>query len=42
MSTSLCLCQVGEFAFVLGSEARTGKLLSESQYSLLVSAAVVT
>lgn len=42
LSTSLCLCQVGEFAFVLGSEARTGKILSESQYSLLVSAAVVT
>ena len=42
LSTSLCLCQVGEFAFVLGSEARTGRILSESQYSLLVSAAVVT
>ena len=42
LSTGLCLCQVGEFAFVLGSEARTGRILSESQYSLLVSAAIVT
>ena len=25
LSTGLCLCQVGEFAFVLGSEARTGR-----------------
>ena len=42
LSTGLCLCQVGEFAFVLGSEARTGNILTESQYSLLVSAAIVT
>jgi CPA2 family monovalent cation:H+ antiporter-2 len=42
LSTGLCLCQVGEFAFVLGSEARTGKILSENQYSLLVSAAIVS
>jgi len=42
LSTGLCLCQVGEFAFVLGSEARTGNILTESQYSLLVSSAIVT
>lgn len=42
LSTGLCLCQVGEFAFVLGSEARTGNILTESQYSLLVSTAIVT
>jgi CPA2 family monovalent cation:H+ antiporter-2 len=42
LSTALCLCQVGEFAFVLGSEARVGNILTESQYSLLVSAAIVT
>ena len=42
LSTGLCLCQVGEFAFVLGSEARTGNILTESQYSLLDSAAIVT
>lgn len=42
LSTGLCLCQVGEFAFVLGSEARTGNILTESQYSLIVSAAIVT
>lgn len=42
LSTGLCLCQVGEFAFVLGSEARTGNIVSESQYSLIVSAAIIT
>ena len=42
LSTGLCLCQVGEFAFVLGSEARTGKILSDTQYSAVVSASIVT
>ena len=42
LSTGLCLCQVGEFAFVLGSEARTGKILSNTQYSAIVSASIVT
>ncbi len=42
ISTGLCLCQVGEFAFVLGSEARTGNILTERQYSLLVSSAIAT
>lgn len=42
LSTGLCLCQVGEFAFVLGSEARTGKILSDTQYSAIVSASIVT
>jgi len=42
LSTGLCLCQVGEFAFVLGSEARAGKLLSDTQYSAIVSASIVT
>jgi CPA2 family monovalent cation:H+ antiporter-2 len=42
LSTGLCLCQVGEFAFVLGSEARTGGILSETQYSAIVSASIVT
>ncbi len=42
LSTGLCLCQVGEFAFVLGSEARAGKLLTDTQYSAIVSASIVT
>lgn len=42
LSTGLCLCQVGEFAFVLGSEARTGGILSSTQYSAIVSASIVT
>jgi len=42
LSTGLCLCQVGEFAFVLGSEARIGKILSDTQYSAIVSASIVT
>jgi CPA2 family monovalent cation:H+ antiporter-2 len=42
LSTGLCLCQVGEFAFVLGSEARTGGILSATQYSAIVSASIVT
>lgn len=42
LSTGLCLCQVGEFAFVLGGEARSGGLLTDSQYSALVSSSIVT
>lgn len=42
LSTGLCLCQVGEFAFVLGSEARSGRILSDTDYSAIVSASLVT
>ncbi len=42
LSTGLCLCQVGEFAFVLGSEARAGQLVSDSTYSAIVSSSIVT
>lgn len=42
LATSLCLCQVGEFAFVLGGDARTGGLLSKIEYSALVSSSIVT
>jgi len=42
LSTALCLCQVGEFAFVLGSEARGGHLISESIYSAIVSSSILT
>jgi CPA2 family monovalent cation:H+ antiporter-2 len=42
VATGLSLCQVGEFAFVLGSEARNGQLLTDTQYSAIVSASIVT
>jgi len=42
LSTGLCLCQVGEFAFVLGGEALSGGLLTDEQYSAIVSASIVT
>ncbi len=42
LSTAFCLCQVGEFAFVLGSEARSGQLITNEQYSAIVSASIVT
>jgi CPA2 family monovalent cation:H+ antiporter-2 len=42
LSTALCLCQVGEFAFVLGSEARGGQLISDTIYSAIVSSSIVT
>jgi CPA2 family monovalent cation:H+ antiporter-2 len=42
LASGLGLCQVGEFAFVLGNEAITAGVLSEQIYSLLVSSSVVT
>jgi len=42
LATGLCLCQVGEFAFVLGGQAREGKILTDTAYSALVSASIVT
>lgn len=42
MATGLCLCQVGEFAFVLGGEARSGGLLTDRIYSAIVSASIAT
>ncbi len=42
LSTGLCLCQVGEFAFVLGTEAVTGGILTDTMYSALVSSSIVT
>lgn len=41
-ATSLCLAQVGEFAFVLGSIGRTSGVVSEDTYALVVSAAIVS
>jgi len=40
-ATGLCLAQIGEFAFVLGSIGRTGGAVSEDTYALVVSAAIV-
>lgn len=41
-ATGLCLAQIGEFAFVLGSTGRASGILSENGYSLIVSAAIVS
>jgi CPA2 family monovalent cation:H+ antiporter-2 len=38
----MCLSQVGEFAFVLGKTARTGNVIGEELYMLLVSVAIVS
>ncbi|MCA9058584.1 MAG: cation:proton antiporter [Planctomycetaceae bacterium] len=41
-ATGLCLAQVGEFAFVLGSIGRASGVISEDTYGLVVSAAIVS
>ncbi len=41
-ATGLCLAQVGEFAFVLGSIGRTSRVVSEDTYALIVSVAIVS
>ncbi|QGJ68833.1 Hypothetical protein PBC10988_4970 [Planctomycetales bacterium 10988] len=41
-ATGLCLAQIGEFAFVLGSIGRTSGVVSEGVYALVVSAAIVS
>lgn len=41
-ATGLCLAQVGEFAFVLGSIGRGNGVVSEPTYALVVSAAIVS
>ena len=42
VATGLCLAQIGEFAFVLGSIGRASGVVSESTYALVVSAAIVS
>jgi CPA2 family monovalent cation:H+ antiporter-2 len=42
VATGLCLSQVGEFAFVLGSSGRASGVIDESLYMLIVSSAIVT
>ena len=41
-ATGLCLAQVGEFAFVLGSIGRANGVVSEELYALVVSVAIVS
>lgn len=41
-ATGLCLAQIGEFAFVLGTIGRTSGVVTENTYSLVVSAAIVS
>ena len=41
-ATGLCLAQIGEFAFVLGSIGRTSGVVSEDLYALVASAAIVS
>ncbi len=41
-ATGLCLAQVGEFAFVLGSIGRSSGAVSEDLYALVVSAAIIS
>lgn len=42
VATGLCLAQIGEFAFVLGSIGRTSGVVTEDTYALVVSAAIVS
>lgn len=42
VATGLCLAQIGEFAFVLGSIGRTSNVVTEPTYALVVSAAIVS
>jgi CPA2 family monovalent cation:H+ antiporter-2 len=41
-ATGLCLAQVGEFAFVLGSMGRANGVVSEELYALVVSVTIVS
>ncbi len=41
-ATGLCLAQVGEFAFVLGTIGRSNEVVSESTYAMVVSAAILS
>ncbi|MEZ6131026.1 MAG: cation:proton antiporter [Planctomycetaceae bacterium] len=41
-ATGVCLAQIGEFAFVLGTIGRTSGVVTEATYALIVSAAIVS
>lgn len=42
LATGVCLAQVGEFAFVLGSIGRTSGVVSEELYALVISVTIVS
>ncbi len=42
LATGLCLAQIGEFAFVLGSIGRSAGLVSDEVYQLVVSTTITT
>ncbi len=42
LATGLCLSQVGEFAFVLGTIGKEGGVIGEPTYMIIVSSAIVT
>jgi CPA2 family monovalent cation:H+ antiporter-2 len=42
LATGLCLSQVGEFAFVLGSIGKQNGILNDDLYTLIVSCSIVT
>ncbi|MCA9084695.1 MAG: cation:proton antiporter [Planctomycetaceae bacterium] len=42
VATGVCLAQIGEFAFVLGSIGRAGSVVTEATYALIVSSAIVS
>ncbi|WP_145203201.1 cation:proton antiporter [Thalassoglobus polymorphus] len=42
VATGLCLAQIGEFAFVLGSIGRSSGVVTEATYALVVSIAIVS
>ena len=42
VATGLCLCQIGEFAFVLGGAALETDVISRDTYMLVVSSAIVS
>jgi CPA2 family monovalent cation:H+ antiporter-2 len=42
LATGLCLGQVGEFAFVLGSAGKAGGIVTDETYMVIVSSAIVS
>ena len=42
VATGVCLCQVGEFSFVLAETARSGSLIDEGLFELIVAATIGT
>lgn len=42
LASAICLSQVGEFAFVLGTTAKQGGILQDETYRVLVSSAIMT